>query len=157
MGALDEVDGVYFTGGDAGALRPARRARRLVATPRAEATLEDAGVQLDALVHSAKDPDEATRATSSTRRRAIVVTTAGNKGGRWDGEDATAAPGVRRPAGAQARRLRRGRLVRRRAHLRARGRHADRRAVELASRCGAHKLTGRAAYENQLEDPLSDA
>ena len=55
---LDGVDAVYFTGGDEAALRQARRARRLVATPRAYDTLRAAGVQLDVLVRSAKDPGE---------------------------------------------------------------------------------------------------
>src|SRR5919199_3479125 len=51
---LDRADAVYFTGGDAAALRAARRARRLVATPRAREPLS-AGVVLDALVMSESD------------------------------------------------------------------------------------------------------
>ncbi len=42
--ALGEVDGVYFTAGDVGALRAARAAARvLVASPRAGAALEAGG------------------------------------------------------------------------------------------------------------------
>ncbi|MDQ3676771.1 MAG: PfkB family carbohydrate kinase, partial [Actinomycetota bacterium] len=41
--SLGELDGIYFTGGDAGAVREARRARVLVATPRARAALEESG------------------------------------------------------------------------------------------------------------------
>ena len=47
---LDRTDGVYFTAGDPGALRQARRARVLVATARELATIQTAGVELDALV-----------------------------------------------------------------------------------------------------------
>src|SRR5215211_2881105 len=49
---LSEADAVYFTGGDAQALRAARRARVLVATARELPTLVEAGVELDALVGS---------------------------------------------------------------------------------------------------------
>src|SRR5215217_706517 len=55
---LAEVDAVYFTGGDVGALEQARRARTLVATPRAYETLRASDVQLDALVRSSHDPGE---------------------------------------------------------------------------------------------------
>jgi ribokinase len=55
---LAAFDGVYFTGGDADALRAAREARVLVATARELPTLQEAGVELDALVASADDPAE---------------------------------------------------------------------------------------------------
>ncbi len=55
---LARIDGVFFTGGDDGALRAARRARALVATPRADEALLSAGVQLDALVRSGSDAGE---------------------------------------------------------------------------------------------------
>ena len=54
---LAEMDAVYFTAGDAGALRAARAARVLVATPRALDALGH-GVELDALVMSAGDAVE---------------------------------------------------------------------------------------------------
>src|SRR5918994_802691 len=47
---LDQVDSVYFSGGDVGALEQARRARKLVATPRAYETLRASRVNLDVLV-----------------------------------------------------------------------------------------------------------
>ena len=53
------LDAIYLTGGDAGAVRAARAARVLVATPRAMAALAASGVQLDVLVRSATDPGEA--------------------------------------------------------------------------------------------------
>src|SRR5215204_5974692 len=52
---LAGVDGVYFTAGDAEAVRQARRARVLVATARELPTLHAAGVELDALVASGED------------------------------------------------------------------------------------------------------
>jgi ribokinase len=51
-------DAVYATAGDAAALRAARRARVLVATPRVGPALAESGVELDALVHSGRDPGE---------------------------------------------------------------------------------------------------
>jgi ribokinase len=55
---LDEVDAVYLTAGDVEAVKQARRARVLVATPRGLDTLADAHVELDALVSSGRDPGE---------------------------------------------------------------------------------------------------
>ena len=55
---LSGFDAIYFTGGDAQAVREARRARVLVATARELTTLMDAGVELDALVRSQGDESE---------------------------------------------------------------------------------------------------
>jgi ribokinase len=55
---LAEADGVFFTAGDVRALRAAREARVLVATSRVPGVLADAGVELDAIVGSANDPEE---------------------------------------------------------------------------------------------------
>ncbi len=56
--ALENVDAVYFTAGDVDALRAARSARVLVASPRASDALGQ-GVPLDALVLSAGRCDRA--------------------------------------------------------------------------------------------------
>ena len=80
---LAGVDGLYFTGGDSDALREARRARVLVATPRARDALEGSGVELDALVRSASDAgeqDDPERLGYSAR---MVVTTEGPQGGTF--------------------------------------------------------------------------
>src|SRR3954447_11390197 len=82
--ALDGVDACYFTGGDAGALCAARAARVLVATPRAAATLQEAGVQLDALVHSGTDAGERLDPGSLNPPPRLVVSTLGSEGGRWE-------------------------------------------------------------------------
>ena len=149
---LSEIDGVYFTGGDPGALRAARRAGALVATPRADATLLSAGVRLDALVRSGSDAGEQLDPARLDPPPRHVVTTAGGGGGRWESDDgrsgtweAAPLPGPRRDtygagdsfAAALAYGLGDGRGIEG--------------ACELAARAGAHKLTGRAPYENQLE------
>ena len=95
---LDDVAGVYVTAGDAGALARARRAPVLVATSRARGGVEQAGVQLDALVFSAADPDEAEWARRLGGRARVLVATEGSAGGRWWGVcegrwEAVAAPG----------------------------------------------------------------
>ena len=80
---LDSTDGVYFTAGDEAALRQARRARVLVATARELPTLRTAGVQLDALVHSARDPAERYEPDELDPAPRLVVSTEGSDGGRY--------------------------------------------------------------------------
>jgi ribokinase len=80
---LAEMDGVYFTGGDAAALRSARSAKVLVATPRAREGLRDSNVELDALVRSAGDAgeqDDPKRLGFSAR---MIVTTHAAQGGTY--------------------------------------------------------------------------
>ena len=80
-------DAVYFTAGDAGALRNARRARVLTATARAMGTLREAGVGLDALVRSALDQGERYEDGDLTPAPELVVSTERNTGGRWVARD----------------------------------------------------------------------
>lgn len=82
--SLADVDAVYFTGGDAGALRAARAARVLVATPRAREAFPGAGVELDALVRSGSDEGEAYRPGELDPPPKLVVTTGGAEGGRYE-------------------------------------------------------------------------
>lgn len=84
-----DFDAVYFTAGDAGALRNARRARVLTATARAMETLRDASVPLDALVRSALDQGERYEDGDLTPAPELVVSTEGNTGGRWEANDGT--------------------------------------------------------------------
>jgi ribokinase len=79
--ALDRTDGVYFTAGDPAALRQARRARVLVATARELATIQTAGVELDALVASGDDEAERYQAGDLNPPPKLVVSTAGSLGG----------------------------------------------------------------------------
>ena len=78
---LSDTDGVYFTAGDAEAVRQARRARVLVATARELRTLQTAGVELDALVASGEDEAERYQAGDLEPPPKLVVSTAGALGG----------------------------------------------------------------------------
>jgi ribokinase len=148
---LREVSSIYFTGGDADALRAARAARVLVATPRASATLLTAGVELDVLVRSASDPGESLDPASLDPPPRLVVSTEGDRGGRWESVggssgrwEAVPPPGPVADAfgcgdsfaGALSFGLGRGDSL------------ED--ALALAARCGAHCLTGKGPYAGQL-------
>jgi len=80
---LEQIDAVYFCGGDAGALRLARKAKALVATARELPTLVEAGVELDALVHSARDVAERYEPGDLNPRPKLLATTEGAAGGRF--------------------------------------------------------------------------
>lgn len=93
-------DAVYVTGGDPEAVRAARAARFLVATPRAREALLAAGVEVDVLVGSAADPGEAVDAALAGLARHVVRTEGAcggscEPGGRWE-----AAPLPGEPADA---------------------------------------------------------
>jgi ribokinase len=148
---LDGVDAVYFTGGDVGAVRAARCARCLVATPRAEETLQAAHVPLDALVRSSKDPGERHAGDELEPRPRLVVSTAGKEGGEWVGEEgetgtwkAAELPGPRQDAYGAGDSFAAGLTYGLGAGL------PVEETLALAARCGAHKLAGRAVFENQL-------
>jgi ribokinase len=83
-GELVDADAVYFTGGDVEALRAARAARVLVATPRVLGTLREGAVQLDALVGSGLDPGEAYQRGDLSPPPTLYVATAGADGGAMD-------------------------------------------------------------------------
>lgn len=148
--AIAGLDAVYFTGGDPGALRAARAARVLVATPRAMETILAAGVELDVLVASAVDPGERIEAEAIRPAPRHVVLTRGGEGGTWEGGDGRgtweAAPLPGPPAdsygcgdtfaAALALGLGAGRPMR------------D--AIAFAAACGAAVLTGRGPYGSAL-------
>lgn len=81
---LADHDAVYFTGGDADAVRAARAARVLVATARELPTLQEAAVELDALVGSATDPSERYSDGDLDPPPRLVVATDGSRGGRLE-------------------------------------------------------------------------
>src|SRR4051794_8891198 len=84
---LAETDGVYFTGGDADALRAARAARVLVATPRAREALAGSDVVVDALVRSASDAGEQEDPKSLGYSARMIFTTEGAQGVRYAAPD----------------------------------------------------------------------
>jgi ribokinase len=147
---LEDVDAVYFTGGDVAALHRARRARALVATPRAGDTLRH-GVKLDVLVRSGNDPGERTVGDDLEPPPHFIVSTGGAAGGKWVGEDRTtgawevaALPGPKGDAYGAGDSFA-GCLT----WALGAGRPIDA-ALALAARCGAWKLSGRAGYDGQL-------
>ena len=149
--ALDEVGGVYFTGGDAGALKAARRADVVVATPRAEQALRDSGVTIDVLVHSGTDAGEELDPAELDPAPRTIVTTLGSKGGRWDGEAGSGSweplplPGPRVDAYGAGDSFAAGITT----GLAAGMSIAD--AIALGARCGVANLTGRGPYSGQLD------
>lgn len=92
---LDDCDATYVTGGDAGAVRQARRARILVGTSRIVPLLRSAGVLLDALVGSTNDAAERYAPGDLDVVPRLIVRTAGESGGRYvlsDGSSHRYAP-----------------------------------------------------------------
>lgn len=85
-GRLRETASVYFTAGDDGALRLARQAPVVVASPRARGVLESAGVEVDAVVFSERDDDERAWAERVAERSRLLVATEGARGGHWWGD-----------------------------------------------------------------------
>jgi ribokinase len=84
---MRDLDAVYFTAGDAPALRRAREASRvLVASPRARHALGQ-GVPIDALVLSADDEIELAAVQPALAEAELVVYTEGAAGGRWNRRD----------------------------------------------------------------------
>jgi ribokinase len=144
--AIDH-DGVYCTAGDVEALRSARRARVLVATVRAGASLQTAGVELDVLVGSGEDEGERFEQIEIDPPPRVIVATAGALGGWARPGGPFRAPPLPGPivdaygcgdsfAAGLVFALARG--------------DAQSDALAFASRCGAAVLTGRGPYSAQL-------
>jgi ribokinase len=83
---LEADDGVYLTAGDLGAVRRARAARVLVATPRLRERLDGGDLRLDAVVFSANDATEVRWARTLEQHTRLMVATEGAHGGHWWGE-----------------------------------------------------------------------
>jgi ribokinase len=147
---LGEMDAVYFTAGDVDALRAARAARVLVASPRAGEALEE-GVALDALVLSGEDAIERRMATRAQVEAELVVFTEGARGGSyrersggsgtWTAAQLPAPPADSYGCGDS---FAAGLTYGLGAGLQAPA------ALALAARCGAVCLTGHGPYERQL-------
>jgi ribokinase len=147
---LGEMDAVYFTAGDVGALRATRAAGVLVSSPRAVHALGD-GIPLDALVLSADDAFERREATRAEQDARLLVFTEGGRGGtyrerdggsgRWPAAELSGEPQDSYGCGDSfAAGLTYGLGV---------GMPVPD-ALALAARCGAVCLTGRGPYERQL-------
>lgn len=148
---LADLDAVYFTAGDASALRRARAATRvLVASPRARHALGH-GVELDALVMSSHDAIETREAEGIQDEAAVIVSTEGAQGGSYRGRagasgrwEAAELPGELGDSYGCGDSFAAGLTYGLGAGLR-----LDE-ALDLAARCGAACLTGRGPYERQL-------
>ena len=83
---LKYAGSVYFTAGDAAALRHAHDSPFVVASPRARSVLETDGAHVYALVFSQGDDDESAWAQRVASHARVLVATEGSHGGRWWGE-----------------------------------------------------------------------
>ncbi|HUB35223.1 MAG TPA: PfkB family carbohydrate kinase [Solirubrobacteraceae bacterium] len=148
--SLGEMDAVYFTAGDAGALAAARAARVLVASPRAQDALGH-GVELDGLVLSERDASERREASEVEGQARAVVRTEGASGGVYSTREGATGSWPVAPAPATtgdsygcgdsfAAGLTYGLGA---------GMELER-GLALAARCGATCLGGRGPYERQL-------
>jgi ribokinase len=146
-GELERVDGVYFVSGDAETVRQARKARVLVAASRSLGVLQEAGVELDAIVGSESDPGERYEPSDLDPPPRLVVRTAGADGGTLEPGghyDAVEPPGPIVDSYGCGDCFAAGLT-----YGLAAGMPVDE-AVRLASRCGATVLTGAGPYERQL-------
>lgn len=148
---LAGADGVYWTGGDAGAARAARAARLLVATGRAPEGLLAAGAMPDVVVASGRDQKELEGVAAFTARPRWLVLTDGARGGRWEGAngssgrwDPVAPPGPLADAYGCGDSFAAGLTCGLAAGLPLPG------ALRLAARCGAWCAAGRGPYGRQL-------
>jgi len=148
---LDETDSVYFTAGDAGAVRQARRAGTVVASARGLETLAAAGLELDVLVASGKDPGERYEPGDLEPAPRFVVRTAGPSGGEYEtrgGErgrwEATPLPGPISDLYGCGDSFAAGLTYGMGAGM------PIGEALHLAARCGAACATGRGPYAGQL-------
>jgi ribokinase len=140
---LAGLDAVFFVAGAVSALRSAREARFLAATPRELPTLKEGGVRLDLLVGSGTDPGEAYDGSLDV---GVFCATEGVRGGIASGERYEPAP-VPGPLGdtygagdSFAATL---------CFALARGDSLPA-ALQLATKAGAAVITGKGPYEAQM-------
>ena len=148
---IASFDAVYFTAGDAAAVRAARAATTLVSTARGIETLAEAGVELDVLVASGTDEGERYEEGDLDPPPRLVVRTAGAAGGEWERSNgergryaATPLPGPPSDSYGCGDSFAAGLT-----YALGAGMEIDH-ALHLAARCGAACLTGRGPYEGQL-------
>jgi ribokinase len=158
---LQGFDAVYVTAASPAVLRLARSAKVVVATTRVGPTLVEAGVELDAVVHSAKDPGEALPEVGLDPPPRYTVATEGGQGGSWLGADGNSGrfaaadlPGPPVDAYGCGDSFAAGLTFGLGAGLPIEG------ALSLAAMCGAWCLTGKGPYGNQYalaaDDPLRE-
>jgi len=153
---LERMDGVYFTAGDGAALRAARRARVLVASPRAREALGE-GVSLDALILSSGDATESGGAERARGEAELLVLTEAEHGGSWRtraGDEGSWAAIL--PPGPIADTYGCGDAFAAGVTYALAARMDVGRAVELGARCAAVTLAGEGPYGRELTPALLD-
>ena len=151
---LEQMDAVYLTAGDAGAVRAARSARTLVASARGIDVLAAAGVRLDALVSSSKDSGERYEPGDLDPPPLLVARTAGPAGGAFetaDGRSGRWPPAS--PPGPLADAYGAGDCFAAGLTFGLGEGRSPEGALDLAARCGAACMTGRGPYAGQLRSP----
>jgi ribokinase len=147
---LAKIDAVYFSAGDAAALRLARQARVLVATARELPTLVEAGVQLDALVRSGRDPSEGYQPGLLDPEPRIIVSTMGREGGEYVAGDQSGSWAAAEPAGPIVNAYGAGDSFAAGLAFALARRDEPEEALAFAAECGVAAMTGRGAHEGQL-------
>ena len=147
---LAEMNGIYFTGGDAVSLRAARASRTLVATPRTGDALAGSDVTLDALVRSAGDRGEQDDRDPNGWSARLVVATRGADGGTYTADDGRTGSFEAAPlSGAVVDAYGAGdSFAAGLTFALGSGMDIDA-ALALAARCGAGNLTGAGPYAGQ--------
>ncbi|MEA2460922.1 MAG: ribokinase [Actinomycetota bacterium] len=148
---LTGVDALYFSAGDVGALRAARKARVVVATTRVFPTLIEAGVRVDALIGSAADPTERRDPAVLDPPPRLVVWTEGAAGGTFtvDGKEPRRYEAAPLP-GPVVDRYGAGDSFAATLAFGLASTGDIERALQLAARAAASVLTGRGPYTGQL-------
>lgn len=147
---LADIDAVYFTAGNGGALREARRAKVLTATARVLEVLRAAPVRLDAVVGSAADIGERFAVTDLMVEPRLAVWTDGERGGRFSaGTDEGTYVAV--PAARVVDRYGAGDAFAAGLTYGLGTGLTAAEALDLGARCGAATICGRGPYEGQLE------
>jgi ribokinase len=148
---LDGIDGVYFTAGDAPAVRASRAARTLVSTARTMPPLAESGVQIDMLVSSSRDAGECYMPGNIDPPPHLVARTAGAGGGWVEAADGTTTewtaaplPGPPVDAYGAGDSFAAGLTYGLAASL------SPEEALAIGARCGAACVTGRGPYAGQL-------
>ena len=148
---LEATDAAYVCAGSPEAIRLARRAAVLVGTTRVMDLLDEADVELDALVGSARDAAERYATGRLTHPPGLLVLTEEAHGGTWqtaDGRggafDAVAPPGPMVDSYGAGDSFAAGLAFALASKM---GLEAT---LRLAARCGAWCVAGRGPYGNQL-------
>lgn len=146
---LQDCDGIFLTATDADGIRLARRAAVLTATPRLGlGTLEQSGVQLDALIGSALDPGEQVPDGLLSFQPKLRIATEGSKGGwsepggRFNSIERGKPLGDTYGAGDSFAGGVTAALA---------GGWSRQQAIDLGCRCGASCIDGIGPYANQLQ------